>query len=62
MGIALTLYNGVMKRTSTMALAVIVGAFGFERAFEGATTAIWESHNKGKLWKDIKDKYEQEEQ
>ena len=61
MGFALTLYNGVMKRTSTFALAIIVGAFAFERGFDVATTAYWENHNQGKLWKDIKHKYEKEE-
>ena len=29
--------------------------------FDTAIDYVWESHNKGKLWKDIKHKYESEE-
>lgn len=57
-GFLTTLYNGVFKRTSTFALAVIVGAFFVERATDAAADAIFESVNKGKLWKDIKKNYE----
>ena len=36
-------------------------SFQFERGFDVLAESIWERHNKGKLWKDIKDKYETEE-
>ncbi|CAG9791565.1 unnamed protein product [Diatraea saccharalis] len=53
-----TLNRTVFKRTSTFALAVASGTFFFERTFDVASQAIFEHINKGKLWKDIKHKYE----
>ncbi|XP_034827647.1 cytochrome b-c1 complex subunit 9 [Maniola jurtina] len=53
-----TLNRNVFKRTSTFALAVAGGTFFFERTFELISVSLFESINKGKLWKDIKDKYE----
>ncbi|CAG9854319.1 unnamed protein product [Phyllotreta striolata] len=61
MGFSSTVYNAIFKRTSTMALAVIVSAFAFERTFDLVTDSIFEKVNEGKLWKHIKDKYETEE-
>ena len=54
------LYNGLMKRTSTFALTMMAGAFAFERGFDLTTNYIWDSHNKGKLWKDIEHKFREE--
>ncbi len=53
-----TLNRTVFKRTSTFAVAIAGGAFFFERTFDVASQAIFENINKGKLWKDIKHKYE----
>ncbi|XP_012528498.1 cytochrome b-c1 complex subunit 9 [Monomorium pharaonis] len=53
-----TLYNLVLKRTSTFTIAVLASAFVFERAFDVAADEIFDTINKGKLWKDIKHKYE----
>ncbi|XP_068623299.1 cytochrome b-c1 complex subunit 9 [Battus philenor] len=50
--------RNVFRRTSTFALAVAGGTFFFERTFEVVSVAIFENINKGKLWKDIKHKYE----
>ncbi|KAL3185872.1 hypothetical protein MRX96_028754 [Rhipicephalus microplus] len=58
-GFVNVLYNSIFKKTSTFALAVVVGAFFFERATDVAADAIFESVNKGKLWKDIKKNYEE---
>ncbi|XP_017125662.1 cytochrome b-c1 complex subunit 9 [Drosophila elegans] len=52
------IYNTLFKRTSTYAVAIIASAFFFERAIDVTSTTIFESVNKGKLWKDIKGKYE----
>ncbi|XP_031847146.1 ubiquinol-cytochrome C reductase complex subunit oxen [Nomia melanderi] len=52
------LYNTIFKRSSTFTVAILVGAFLFERTLEITTTKAFESINKGKLWKDIKHKYE----
>ncbi|XP_047524648.1 cytochrome b-c1 complex subunit 9 [Pieris napi] len=54
-----TINRAVFKRTSTFALVVMGGTFFFERTFEIASVSIFESINKGKLWKDIKHKYEE---
>ena len=59
MGMLSAIYQGIGKRTSTFALAICVGAVGFERGFDSLCDTIWETHNKGKLWKDIKHKYEE---
>ena len=32
--------------------------FQFERVFDASADYLWETKNKGKLWKDIKHKYE----
>jgi ubiquinol-cytochrome c reductase subunit 9 len=63
MSLVRSFYEGVTKRTSTFALAMMITAFGFERGIDWAVDSYWNEHNKGKLWKDLKHKYEvQEEQ
>ncbi|XP_065087709.1 cytochrome b-c1 complex subunit 9 [Ochlerotatus camptorhynchus] len=49
----------LLKRTSTYAVGIAASVFFFERAFDMGTDAFFRSYNKGKLWDDIKDKYEQ---
>lgn len=58
MSLANTLYQAVFRRTSTFSLAIICGAFFFERAFDVGAEFLYDSINKGKQWKDIKHKYE----
>ncbi|XP_077866316.1 cytochrome b-c1 complex subunit 9-like [Saccoglossus kowalevskii] len=53
-----TVYNTIFRRSSAFALSILVGAVFFERAFDQGGTALFESMNKGKLWKDIKDDFE----
>ncbi|KAG8233405.1 hypothetical protein J437_LFUL013398 [Ladona fulva] len=53
-GFSTTVYNALFKRTSTFALTVAVSAFFFERTFELISESMFNSMNKGKLWKDIK--------
>ncbi|VEN51253.1 unnamed protein product [Callosobruchus maculatus] len=59
MGLNETVYNLIFKRTSTMTLACIASAFFFERTFDLVTESFFEKYNEGKLWKHIKDKYQQ---
>ncbi|CAH0557766.1 unnamed protein product [Brassicogethes aeneus] len=54
MGIADSLYKIIYKRTSTFALATVVCAFAFEEAFDRGCDLIFETVNKGKLFKDLK--------
>jgi len=61
MGALAGLYSGLFKRTSTFTLAICIGAVGFERGFDAFADYLWETKNKGKLWKDIKHKYENAE-
>ncbi|XP_014278528.1 cytochrome b-c1 complex subunit 9 [Halyomorpha halys] len=58
MGLSSTLYNAVLKRTSTYTLALVTAAFFFERTFDLATEKLFENYNEGKLWKHIKDNYQ----
>nr|BAN21346.1 unkown protein [Riptortus pedestris] len=59
MGLSNTLYNTIFKRTSTYTLAMVTGAFLFERTFDLGTEVLFERLNEGKLWKHIKNNYEQ---
>ncbi|XP_055327757.1 cytochrome b-c1 complex subunit 9-like [Paramacrobiotus metropolitanus] len=52
------IYRNVFRRTSTFVLAIALGAFFFERAFDKTGNEIFERWNKGKLWKDIRHNYE----
>jgi len=47
-------YHTLAKRTSTYALAIIGGALVFERVFDQGADYIFESVNRGKLYKHIK--------
>ncbi|EGI70415.1 PREDICTED: cytochrome b-c1 complex subunit 9-like [Acromyrmex echinatior] len=58
MGFSSTLYNLVLRRTSTFTVVVLASAFIFERGFDMASEKIFDTINKGKQWKDIKHKYE----
>ncbi len=62
MSIASIFYNTVGKRTSTLVLTIVGGALVFERGFDSLSQYIWETKNKGKLWKDIRGKYETAEE
>ncbi|XP_057319411.1 cytochrome b-c1 complex subunit 9 [Microplitis mediator] len=53
-----TVYNLFFKRTSTFVVTAIAATFIFERAVTVGAEALFQSHNKGKLWRDIKHKYE----
>ncbi|XP_043466674.1 cytochrome b-c1 complex subunit 9 [Leptopilina heterotoma] len=52
------IYNTIFRRTSTFVFAIVVSSFIFERSVDIAADTIFEKRNKGKLWKDIKHKYE----
>uniref|UniRef100_A0AC35F385 Complex III subunit 9 n=1 Tax=Panagrolaimus sp. PS1159 TaxID=55785 RepID=A0AC35F385_9BILA len=52
-------YKTVARRFSTLLLACAAGAYVFDLTINGATNAYWDTVNKGKQWKDIKDKIAQ---
>ncbi|ORZ36211.1 cytochrome b-c1 complex subunit 9 [Catenaria anguillulae PL171] len=57
-GIARTLYNSAFRRNSVFVGIIFATAFTFEVGFDKVTDYIWDSRNKGKQWKDIKDNYQ----
>ncbi|CCF49070.1 putative QCR9 - ubiquinol--cytochrome-c reductase subunit 9 [Ustilago hordei] len=57
MSLAKSVYNTVFKRNSVYVGSIFFGAFAFGIGYDLATTAWWDSHNKGKQWKDIRGKY-----
>ncbi|KAJ1919259.1 qcr9 subunit 9 of the ubiquinol cytochrome-c reductase complex [Mycoemilia scoparia] len=50
-------YNTFFKRESVYFSTVVVGAVAFSIYFNSAVDNWWDNRNKGKQWKDIKDKY-----
>ncbi|ORY27460.1 putative QCR9-ubiquinol--cytochrome-c reductase subunit 9 [Naematelia encephala] len=56
------IYSTIFKRNSVFVPTVFLAAFSFSIGFDMVTSAWWDSHNRGKQWKDIRSKYiEQEE-
>ncbi|KAI5248834.1 hypothetical protein E4T47_05325, partial [Aureobasidium subglaciale] len=54
----LTLLNSTIFRKNYVFLSVVfVSAFGLEIAFDNASNSVWNSVNKGRQWKDLKQKY-----
>merc|ERR1712018_94782 len=62
MGLSQTIYNVCFKRTSSMVVTIGVGAFFYERLIEEGVKYFWDTRNQGKLWKDIREKYETPEE
>jgi len=60
MGFATTFYNTFAKRNSVFVTSIFVGAFAFGVGFDVGVTNLWDSWNRGKQWKDIRQKYIQE--
>ncbi|PWN24165.1 putative QCR9-ubiquinol--cytochrome-c reductase subunit 9 [Microstroma glucosiphilum] len=56
MGLSQALYQAVFKRNSIFVGTVFTGAFAFGLAFDTLATKLWDNHNAGKQWKDIRDK------
>jgi len=60
MAFANSLYNTFFKRNSVFVTTVFAGAFAFGIGFDLGLTKFYDTWNKGKQWKDIRDKYVQE--
>ena len=56
------LYNNVLRRSSTYGIAIVIGAFAFERFFDPFVDGLWSWTNKGKLWDHIAPKLVVEEE
>ncbi|KIM83807.1 hypothetical protein PILCRDRAFT_818833 [Piloderma croceum F 1598] len=57
MAFANAFYNAFVKRNSVFVSSIFVGAFAFGIGFDVGITAFWDRWNKGKQWKDIRDRY-----
>jgi len=51
------IYNTLQKRNSVYVTTIFAGAFAFGVGFDYGITAFWDRWNRGKQWKDIRDKY-----
>ncbi|KAF2030854.1 ubiquinol-cytochrome c reductase complex 7.3 kda protein-like protein [Setomelanomma holmii] len=50
-------YNAVLRSNTTMLFTVFGAAFGMQLAFDTGSEKIWNGLNKGRQWKDIKQRY-----
>ncbi|KAK0734933.1 cytochrome b-c1 complex subunit 9, partial [Lasiosphaeria miniovina] len=50
------------RRNFTMLGVVFAGAFGFEMFYNTTMDKIWDHHNRGRQWKDIRHKYVEAEE
>lgn len=57
-GLTRTIYTTLFKKNSAFVTSIFAGAIAFEVGFDTLSTKVWDEANKGKQWKDIKDKYE----
>ncbi|KND04951.1 uncharacterized protein SPPG_08861 [Spizellomyces punctatus DAOM BR117] len=55
--IAKQTYNVFFRRSSAYLAGIFASAFAFEIAFDTVSDRVWDSINKGRQWKDIRDKY-----
>ncbi|AEO70037.1 uncharacterized protein THITE_2120879 [Thermothielavioides terrestris NRRL 8126] len=51
---ASALYNALFRRNYTMLGVVFAAAFVFEVGFNDVMNKIWDNHNRGRQWKDIR--------
>ncbi|EME42229.1 hypothetical protein DOTSEDRAFT_45797 [Dothistroma septosporum NZE10] len=61
-GILSGLYSAIVKRNAVFLTTIFAGAFITEIAFDTASNSIWDQINKGRQWKDIKQRYMQAEE
>ncbi|QUC18189.1 uncharacterized protein UV8b_02430 [Ustilaginoidea virens] len=59
MTIANSLYSVLFRKNSVMLAAVFGAGFVFEVGFNNVVNKWWDNHNRGRQWKDIRDKYVQ---
>ncbi|KAI0332500.1 ubiquinol-cytochrome C reductase UQCRX/QCR9-like protein [Cubamyces sp. BRFM 1775] len=60
MSLANTFYNAFVKRNSVFVPTIFAGAFAFSIGFDLGISQVWDTWNKGKQWKDIREKYVQD--
>ncbi|PSR73451.1 hypothetical protein PHLCEN_2v10743 [Hermanssonia centrifuga] len=61
MSVSTIFYNTIVKRNSVFVTSIFAGAFAFGVGFDIGVTAFWDRWNRGKQWKDLRQKHVQEE-
>ncbi|XPS74418.1 qcr9 subunit 9 of the ubiquinol cytochrome-c reductase complex [Ascochyta lentis] len=56
-GFANTVYNTIIRSNVTLLGTVFAAAFGMQLAFDTGSERIWDNLNRGRQWKDIKQRY-----
>jgi len=56
-GITTGIYNALFRKNTLMLGTVFFSAFAIEIAFDTGSNKVWDALNKGRQWKDIKQKY-----
>ncbi|KAF1820725.1 ubiquinol-cytochrome C reductase [Dissoconium aciculare CBS 342.82] len=56
-GILSGIYSTFIRRNAVFLGTIFVGAFATEIAFDTGANYIWDQANKGRQWKDIKQRY-----
>lgn len=52
--VASIVYDKLLRKTSTFAMVIAVGAIFADRAVDSVAESAWEKINEGRLWKDVK--------
>ncbi|KAK6006861.1 hypothetical protein QM012_005869 [Aureobasidium pullulans] len=52
-----SVYNTIFRKNYVFLSVVFTSAFAMEIAFDNASNSVWNSINKGRQWKDLKQKY-----
>ncbi|KAI0996881.1 hypothetical protein K3495_g11301 [Podosphaera aphanis] len=55
-----TLYNLLFRRNFVFLGVVFASAFAFEMGFDKTMDVVWDKHNAGRQWKDIRSRYVQD--
>ncbi|KAF8529216.1 cytochrome b-c1 complex subunit 9, partial [Hysterangium stoloniferum] len=54
---ATSFYNTIVKRNSVYVTSILLGAYAFGVGFDIGVESFWDKWNRGKQWKDIRQKY-----
>ncbi|KAL7799172.1 ubiquinol-cytochrome C reductase [Trichoderma ceciliae] len=57
MSLANTVYSTLFRKNYTMLAAVFGAGFAWEIGFNSTMNKVWDSHNRGRQWRDIRHKY-----
>ncbi|EQL00476.1 hypothetical protein G6O67_002488 [Ophiocordyceps sinensis] len=57
MSLGSQIYSAIFRKNYAMLAAVFGAGFAFEMGFNSSMNRVWDSHNRGRQWKDIRSKY-----